>query len=44
MTFDLFSSRTDKPKFESFYRTQESMNWNPQPFKSPTAKQKLESV
>ena len=39
MTFDIFASRSDRPKFESFYRTQESINHNPGSFRSPSAKQ-----
>lgn len=41
MTFDIFANRQDKPKFESFYRTQESMNWNPSAFKTKSAIQKM---
>jgi len=37
MTYDIFSSRHDRPTFEAFYRSQESSSWNPQIFQAKVA-------
>ena len=37
MTYDIFSSRHDRPTFEAFYRSQQSSSWNPAQFQANVA-------